>query len=270
MSHETKESEGVDTLIFTIGRMNPPTTGHMGLVRKMIEKAIELEEKGNKTQVAIVLSHSHEKDMMKNPLRCKEDKRELVKEMVEHLKERMNSDNVNVKNVNPIVLCMDDEKVPNMYSSIGALVRKYTPKHMILCVGKDRDENYSGITKYYSNVEINIVDRPEGAMSATEMRGYVTSENKDMFVEKMLDTGLSKERIEELYEKLHKVLTAQPQSQAPKSRKRKVAQQEGGKRKTIKRHNKLKQSYKRDNKRKTNKHKQIQTKNKRKSLHRRR
>ena len=135
---------------------------------------------------------------------------------------------------------------------------------------KDRDENYSGITKYYSNVEINIVDRPEGAMSATEMRGYVTSENKDMFVEKMLDTGLSKERIEELYEKLHKVLTAQPQSQAPKSRKRKVAQQEGGKRKTIKRKSiKHKQSIKRDNKRKSIKYKQIQTKNKRKSLHRR-
>jgi len=178
----------------------------------------------------------------------------------------MNSDNV--KNIHPIILCMDDEKVPNMYSSIGALVRKYTPNHMILCVGKDRDENYSGITKYYSNVKINIVDRPEGAMSATEMRGYVTSENKDMFVEKMLDTGLSKERIEELYEKLQKVLTAKApvETKAPKSRKRKVTQ-EGGKRKTNKRKS-IKHQHSNKNS-KSIKYKQRQTKNKRKSLHRR-
>lgn len=252
MSHELDT-----TLIFTIGRMNPPTTGHMGLVKKMIERANEVEEKeGNKAQVAVILSHTHEKDVAKNPLKCKDYKRELVREMIDKLQQKINKD----KKVNVDVLCMDDEKVPNMYSSIGALVRKYQPKKMILCIGKDRDENYSGITKYYKDVEIEVVDRPEGAMSATEMRGYVTSNDMKTFVEKMEQTGLDKERIEELYGKLHEVLlqksvSVSASAKEVKTRKRKADTQSGGKHKRAK----------------TNKKRNTKTKkHKKRTLHRRR
>ena len=232
-TEESKQSEGVDTLIFTIGRMNPPTTGHMGLIKQMIEKAIELEKKT--TQVAVILSHSHEKEILKNPLQCREYKRDLVREMIEELKIQMieeNKDNREyIEKIKPIVICMNDEKVPNMYSSIGSLVRKYKPNKMILFIGEDRDESFSGIKKYYENIELQTLKRPEEAMSATEMRGYASSGNKDDFVKKMLPTGLSEERIDKLYNTLREVLTDpknQPKVKATTTRKRKAAEQEGG------------------------------------------
>jgi hypothetical protein len=264
---ESKQSEGV-TLIFTIGRMNPPTSGHMGLVKKMIEKAIELEEKGEKTQVAVILSHSHEKDILKNPLQCKDEKRSLVSDMIKELKKQMikekNEENKKyIENIEPTIMCMDDEKVPNMFSSIGSLVRKYTPNQMILYIGEDRDESFSGIKKYYENIILETIKRPEDAMSATEMRGYASSGNKDKFVEKMLPTGLDEERIEKLYKKLHYVLTDpnnQPKSKAKSTatstRKRKVIEEkiEGG----------------RKTKAKSNKRRIVKTKKNKKSLRRRR
>jgi hypothetical protein len=240
-STEESKHQGIDTLIFTIGRMNPPTTGHMGLIKQMIEKAIELEKNEKKTtQVAVILSHSHEKEILKNPLQCREYKRDLVREMIKELKTQMikeNKDNSEyIENITPVVICMNDEKVPNMYSSIGSLVRKYKPNKMILFIGEDRDESFSGIKKYYENIELQTLKRPEEAMSATEMRGYVSSGNKDEFVKKMLPSGLSEERIDNLYNELHKVLTDpknQPKVKAtpqPKTttRKRKSTEQEGG------------------------------------------
>lgn len=50
------------TIIFTIGRMNPPTPGHMGLVKNLIERAIQFGE----NKVGIILSHTV--DSEKNPL----------------------------------------------------------------------------------------------------------------------------------------------------------------------------------------------------------
>ena len=103
---------------------------------------------------------------------------------------------------------------------------------MILFIGEDRDESFSGIKKYYENIELQTLKRPEEAMSATEMRGYASSGNKDEFVKKMLPTGLSEERIDKLYNTLREVLTDpknQPKVKAtpqPKTTRKRKA--EGG------------------------------------------
>jgi hypothetical protein len=215
---EYKEKENKkDTLIITIGRMNPPTPGHMGLIKKMIENAIELEQKNEKTHVAIILSHSqgNETDSQgynKNPLNCKEYKRDLVKNIIVNLKKQMIKENEKnseyIEKIVPEVMCMDDEPKPNMYSSIGSLVRNYKPNKMFLVVGQDRDEDYKGIQKYYENVKIEIItlERPDNAMSATEIRNYVKADDKQKFMEKMYPLGLSDERFEELYDMLKEEL----------------------------------------------------------------
>ena len=79
-------------IIFTIGRMNPPTTGHIGLINKMKEMA----RMNGLKDIFIILSHSH--DNSKNPLSCN-TKREFLKIMNEST----------MPDINVHLLCMDDE-----------------------------------------------------------------------------------------------------------------------------------------------------------------
>lgn len=68
--------DGKNTIIFTIGRMNPPTPGHLELIKVMLEANAELPpgDLGH-GRVYIILSHS--KDNVKDPLIC-DRKRDLL------------------------------------------------------------------------------------------------------------------------------------------------------------------------------------------------
>jgi hypothetical protein len=222
---ESKEKENEnkkDTLIITIGRMNPPTPGHMGLIKQMIENAIELKKNNENSHVAIILSHSQgnetdKRGYNKNPLNCKNYKRELVRDIVEELKKQMIQENEKnreyIEQIVPKIMCMDDEEKPNMYSSIGTLVRDYKPKRMIIVVGQDRDTDYESIQKYNPQIKIEIdilkriMEGPQKSMSASEIREYVIDDHKDIFMEKMSPLGLGKDRLEELYGILKKELS---------------------------------------------------------------
>ena len=57
--------------LFTIGRMNPPTPGHIQLISVMMEKAIEIGVKN----IYILLSSTIDNE--KNPLECEEKRRLL-------------------------------------------------------------------------------------------------------------------------------------------------------------------------------------------------
>ena len=65
-----------NTIIFTIGRMNPPTPGHMELIKTMMEANLELpaDDLGH-GRVYIILSHSQ--NNIKDPLSC-DQKRGLL------------------------------------------------------------------------------------------------------------------------------------------------------------------------------------------------
>ena len=70
---EKKLSEAItDTAVITFGRMNPPTVGHLSLVEKMLDIALE-----NKAYPLIYLSHTY--DPKKNPLSY-DEKFDLVRE----------------------------------------------------------------------------------------------------------------------------------------------------------------------------------------------
>jgi nicotinic acid mononucleotide adenylyltransferase len=71
-----------NTIIFTSSRMNPPTPGHMRLVRRLINEAISK----NINDVYIILSISRDK---KNPLDCETQKKIILGIMIEELKRRM-------------------------------------------------------------------------------------------------------------------------------------------------------------------------------------
>jgi len=200
-----------NTIIFTIGRMNPPTPGHMGLVKNLIERAIQFGE----NKVGIILSHSV--DSEKNPLECKEKREFILSGMIDALKQQMKREGQfppdKIDNIDVVIVCMDDPtpeefgKHP-ILKSFNALFSQfgYEKPHAYLIVGEDRATDYGWIEKSLGDkimsYQVEPLPRPEGAMSATEMRGYVKSGEYDTFMGKMRETGIPDEKSSELYEKV--------------------------------------------------------------------
>jgi hypothetical protein len=235
--------EPVGPAIFTIGRMNPPTSGHLGLIRAMMIIALEQGQ----DKVYVILSHT--KDTTKNPLGCDRKKAILVTEgMIESIKRvspLLSEIEVNIR-------CMD-EPVPEECGKHVILkqvckihIDAAYPTHMILVVGADRASDYTWIGKYLNKMVPPILldtislARPEGAMSATYMRNLVLEGNSEEFIEATTASGLSKENASILYAELKTKLRRPGEgkgrksehSGVPSKKRRKV---KGGKKKRTKR-----------------------------------
>ena len=198
-----------NTIIFTIGRMNPPTPGHMGLIKNLIERAIQFGE----NKVGIILSHSV--DSEKNPLECKEKREFILSGMIDALKQQMKREGRfppdKIDEIQVVIVCMDDPtpeefgKHP-ILKSFNALFSQfgYEKPNVYLVVGQDRATDYGWIQKSLgdkiTSYQVEPLDRPEGAMSATEMRGYVKRGQYDTFLGKMRETGIPDEKSRELYD----------------------------------------------------------------------
>jgi nicotinamide mononucleotide adenylyltransferase len=196
-------------IIFTIGRMNPPTSGHLKLIQTLMEKALELGEE----KIYIILSHTQ--DNKKNPLYCSR-KRELLttKGMIEKIKR----ENPDLEHIEVKIRCMDDP-VDETCGSNPILkqicqIRKDEgdAEQMLLVIGEDRSTSYNWIRESLSKLDppvsliIEPLDRPDGAMSATYMRGLIISGNEEKFVEESMKNGLSEESALILYKDLTNVL----------------------------------------------------------------
>ena len=209
-----------DTIILTIGRMNPPTTGHLLLIKEMIYKAIE----DNLTQINIILSHSE--DRKKNPFNC-DTKRDLLinddnnESMTTILKKQMmeeDPDNADkIERIEVKIVCMNDITNPEygtnpIMKSIGHILKEYYgyPRKELkikLIIGEDRIKSYDWIKKYFNsqepypvNMEIIGLSRPKNAMSATEMRNYALDNEWKTFNSKMASTGLDEDVIRNIFD----------------------------------------------------------------------
>ena len=217
-----------NTIIFTIGRMNPPTSGHMLLIRQMIQKAVEL----NLTQINIILSATVDKK--KNPFSCSQKRfflsnSSITPSMIQILKTQMaNKEPANSEKINQIqvkIVCMDDATDPKYGShpiikSVNYILYNLYgyPRdnlQMILLIGEDRKSDYDWLKKTLENredapsVSLQIVglERPEGAMSATKMRNLALNEHWDDFRVNMQTTGVSDETIREIYDGIRNNMT---------------------------------------------------------------
>ena len=207
-----------NTILFTIGRMNPPTTGHLLLIKSMIEYAI----KKQLSQINIILSATV--DNKTNPIPCGEKRFFLLNFMIHHLKELMKIEQpmnaVTIDNMQIKIICMDDYTNPEygknpILKSVQTILNDlYGYPHendkikMILFIGEDRENSFEWIKKSLSErnppvyMETIGLSRPEGAMSATYIRKLATDGNFALFKEEMLKTGLNEESINELYNKI--------------------------------------------------------------------
>ena len=256
-----------NTILLTIGRMNPPTTGHLLLIKTMLQQAIE----ENLTQINIILSHSQ--DIKKNPFHCDQKRNFLINDafsfpinetiyqsqsqsMTTLLKQQMMAENPEkarqIENISVKIVCMNDNvnpeygKHPIMKSITHILNDLYGyPREGLtikLFVGQDRVNDYGWIKKYFETLEPNTVameivglPRPEGAMSATQMRNDALTNNWEEFKRNMASTGLDEHVIRYMFDEIRSnmITTRPPTTQGPKRKKQKT---KGGKRlKTTKR-----------------------------------
>jgi len=213
-----------NTLIFTIGRMNPPTPGHMLLIEKLIHRAAALGQ----SKIGIILSHSQ--DLPKNPFTCEEKRKLLMSGMIQALKEQMKLkassyappiSPESIDRIEPIIICMDDPTPPEfgghrIIKSLNAILASYDHpvERAILIIGEDRANDYGwileGLAKRSPPIQgiVEALPRPEGAISATEIRGYAMTGDWENFLARMSSTGLPTTALREVFEQLHEMLTA--------------------------------------------------------------
>lgn len=200
-------SKGNNTIIFTIGRMNPPTSGHLGMIYQMLQEA----NKQGLNDIFVILSHSQ--DNKKNPLLCSK-KREFLNTM-----KKANFEEI-FPNITIHLLCMDDPEFlslsktgkPSTFAPVRHLAETYTPENMLMFIGEDRAKpknNYLFMKEILGDPEktnppvkldFHILERPEGAMSATYIRNLVKDGNRDRFIFEQVKTGLSVEQSNELFD----------------------------------------------------------------------
>lgn len=216
-------------IFFTIGRMNPPTPGHMLLIRTMMEEALQ---KGL-TQINLILSATT--DNKKNPLSCEEKRYFILNFMIHHVKELMKIEQPQmaekVDQIQVKIICMNDIVNPDygkhpILKSIQYVLQDlygYPRENlqMVLFIGEDRIQDYNWIQKSLLErnppvtMEIHGLDRPEGAMSATYIRNLALQGNLYQFRLEMVKTGLDETSILNLYHEIREKLTVSP----PKKKK---------------------------------------------------
>lgn len=221
---------------FTIGRMNPPTTGHMLLIRNMMIYSIQ----NNLTQINIILSGTI--DNKKNPISCKEKRNLLFSFLLKHQKELLKIEqplnSSKLDNLKTNIICMNDIMNPSygthpIMKSIHYLLYEIYgyPRpnlNMVLFIGQDRENDFLWLKKTLGERDPSIgltiepMERPPGAMSATFLRQLAISGDYDEFKKQMLETGLNDESsIQNLYEEIREKLYTNPAISGKKSRSKK-------------------------------------------------
>jgi len=181
-------------VVFSFGRMNPPTIGHAALVEKVKDVAKE-----NKADHSIVLSHSQ--DPEKNPL--------SPEQKLKHAQRFFPGTNISIA----------DNDAPNFLKQAERLFQK-GHDHLIMVVGSDRVEefkkqleNYNGTGegKLFNFKKIDVISAGERdpdaegvvGMSASKMREHAIKGRKKEFAGG-IPQHVKPEHAEELYNDVRK------------------------------------------------------------------
>jgi nicotinic acid mononucleotide adenylyltransferase len=144
-----------DSFIFTIARMNPPTPGHMFLIRTLIYKALEKSV----DHVYVFLSKTRNND--KDPLSCPEKEEFLTgvgHTMIESEKQRMIAESkgalkVAVESIQVHVICVPEKQhsgereptpVSELIKTVGANPRI---SELVFIIGEDREKEFGTSVK---------------------------------------------------------------------------------------------------------------------------
>ncbi len=228
-----------NTFIFTLARMNPPTPGHLYLIRRLIEEAI----KKNVNDVYVILSKTN--DNNENPIACPEKINvlgnfdDISKTMINSEKQRMIDETpdlelkTKIQNVRVNTVCVPDRKGATPFTPLYDILgtKKDVPDlNLILIIGDDRKNMLDSITDFFykkwENVNsvdgiilpreemsqykalsndpeqldsLNMSEVPINAMSASFVRNIVKNHRRDKFQE-LYAPFLEESKIPGLYE----------------------------------------------------------------------
>lgn len=238
-----------NTIIFTLARMNPPTPGHLYVIRRLIDTAIE---KGV-DRVYVILSKTN--DNNENPIPCYEkinvlgDADDLTKTMIHSEKQRMIDEpstdterKQKIEEMKVITICVPEQKGATPFTPLFSIAGEkgdVPDLNLILIIGDDRRNMLDSITDFFfkwDNVKsvdgiilpreemteykrltsdpveldkLNMSDVPINAMSASFVRNIVKNKRRDKFME-LYSPFLDENKIPELYESLLHGLTLPP------------------------------------------------------------
>jgi hypothetical protein len=167
-------SQNLNTIIFTIARMNPPTPGHLSLITYLIKEAVRL----NVPKVFLILSKTN--NSSKDPIPCDKSldksglsfKTEVIDLMVAKLQQKLGT------NVSVICRCVSNIpslpgiRQPTTFSTLSDIIYKdfkdIKNLNLIMFVGDDRVSLIDSVTSSYYIKDDNIrymngiaTDRPE-------------------------------------------------------------------------------------------------------------
>lgn len=173
-------------MVFTFGRMNPPTKGHELLVSKVVETA-----KSISGDHVVYLSQTHKSPT--DPLDW-------------NFKRRVCENAFRGVNIS------QDTTIRNPYIALESLAKEYD--NVVMVVGSDQaDEFTKRFTQYADKwgIQFNVISagqrivESEGVagMSATKLRQYAAENNKEKFL-LGLPTSLSESIKELVYSKVRK------------------------------------------------------------------
>lgn len=131
-----------NSIIFTIGRMNPPTPGHLVVIRNLIIEGV----KKNTNVVFVILSKTN--DNNKDPLSCY-TKKYILNAMIINLKTIMISETVDkttrdkIQDMQVETICVSDVKDASEFTTIISIINsemfKTVPDiNLFLIVGEER------------------------------------------------------------------------------------------------------------------------------------
>ena len=168
-----------NSIFLTIGRMNPPTPGHLFVIRTLIEHA---NDRGV-TEVYVILTTTN--NTPDNPIVC-QDKKAVLGDggnepgtMIYNLKQMMQNDTQDPGKKQLIadtivhVICTD--KGP--FVAISELVDKKKDVNLFIVLGGDREDTIDNITKFYYKLP-NVHSVAKDALQRENMAGIKT-QSKD-------------------------------------------------------------------------------------------
>ena len=182
--------ENLNTIIFTIARMNPPTPGHLSLITYLINEAVRL----NVPKVFLILSKTN--NSSKDPIPCDKNpnapelsfKTEVIDLMVAKLQQKLGT------NISVICRCVSNIpsppgiRQPTTFSALSDIIYKdfngIQNLNLIMFVGDDRVSLIDSVTSSYYLKDDNI----------RSMNGIATDRDDKMSIYK----NLPKEQLEEL------------------------------------------------------------------------
>jgi nicotinic acid mononucleotide adenylyltransferase len=189
----------MSTIIFTISRMNPPTPGHMEVVKELFRQAIRLHEQ----TVYIILSKTRDK---KNPIPCEStadsevDKLTMLEYLVEGLRQRLISSTSNrvkkakYQDIRVVTMCVrSDEATP--FSRLKNFMKDHEDvRNLFLVVGEDRDEMVDSIWSFLnkeSDKVYNVTEKPLARTGSDRLKTLTKDEYMTLDLDRVQPSEIS-------------------------------------------------------------------------------